>query len=373
MTDPHDDHPLRRLNAAGQSPWYDNIHRSMLEQGGLARLIADDELRGVTSNPAIFEKAIAGTGEYDDAIRRLLATRPGQPARELFLALALDDIRAAADVLLPVYRATDGRDGYVSMEVSPDLAHDTGATVREAHELAANLDRPNVMIKVPATRAGIPAIEELIADGIHVNVTLLFAVGRYTEVAEAFLRGLERRLEHGQSVDRIASVASFFVSRVDTALDPVLASQAPALAGTLAIANAKLARARYRELFGGQRFARLAAAGACPQRLLWASTGTKNPAYSDVLYVESLIGPDTVNTMPPATWAAFRDHGRVAPTLDAGLDAAEAAVAQLTALGIDLTAVTDRLEAEGVAAFVQSFETLLAALDTKARAVATAA
>lgn len=368
-----DDHPLRRLNAAGQSPWYDNIHRSMLEGGALARLIRDDDLRGVTSNPAIFEKAIAGTDEYDDAIRQALAARPGLPARELFFLLALDDIRAAADVLLPVHRATDGVDGFVSMEVSPDLAHDTEATIREAHELAASLDRPNVMIKVPATRAGIPAIEELIADGIHVNVTLLFAVGRYAEVAEAYLRGLERRLDHGQPLARIASVASFFVSRVDTALDPLLATQAPALAGTLAIANARLARARFHALFDGPRFARLAAAGARPQRLLWASTGTKNPAYSDVLYVETLIGSDTVNTMPPATWTAFRDHGRVAATLDTGLEAAEAAVAQLAGLGIDLATVTERLEAEGVAAFLKSFETLLAALEAKARAVASAA
>lgn len=369
----NDDHPLRRLNAAGQSPWYDNIHRSMLEGGGLARLIRDDDLRGVTSNPAIFEKAITGTDEYDAAIRQALATRSNLTARELFFALALDDIRAAADVLLPVHRDTDGVDGFVSMEVSPDLAHDTEATIREAHELAASLDRPNVMIKVPATRAGIPAIEELIADGIHVNVTLLFAVERYAEVAEAYLRGLERRLDHGQPIGRIASVASFFVSRVDTALDPLLAAQDPGLAGTLAIANARLARARFHTLFGGERFARLAAAGARAQRLLWASTGTKNPAYSDVLYVETLIGPDTVNTMPPATWAAFRDHGRVGPTLDGGLEAAEAAVARLAGLGIDLARVTERLEQEGVASFLHSFETLLAALDTKARAVATVA
>ncbi|TCO82797.1 transaldolase [Plasticicumulans lactativorans] len=363
------DNPLRALNASGQSVWYDNIQRSMLAAGELAALVERDDLRGVTSNPAIFEKAIGGSSDYDAAIAQALARRPQATPRELFTGLAIDDIRAAAEVLLPVYRRSGGVDGMVSLEVAPDLAHDTAATVREARELHARLDSPNVMIKVPATRAGVPAVEQLIAEGINVNVTLLFAVERYREVAEAWLRGLEQRLNRGQPVDRIASVASFFVSRVDAALDPQLAAAAPGLCGHIAIANARLAYRHFAELRAGARYAVLAAAGAQPQRLLWASTGTKNPAYSDVLYCEALIGPDTVNTMPPATYAAFRDHGVVARTLDTDLDAAAAALARLPALGIDLAAVTDRLEAEGVAAFATAFDSLLAAIAAKARAV----
>jgi len=362
------DNPLRQLNASGQSVWYDNIQRAMLASGELRRLVEDDDLRGVTSNPSIFEKAIAGSHDYDTAIRQLLGSRPAIDSRELFFELAIDDIRAAADVLQPVYRASEGRDGFISLEVSPDLADDTQATVREARELFARLDRPNVMIKVPATRAGVPAVEELIADGIHINVTLLFAVERYIEVAEAYCRGLARRLDCGQPIDRIASVASFFVSRVDSALDPLLAERAPELVGRIAIANAKLAYREATRLFG-QAFAPLAAAGARPQRLLWASTSTKNPAYRDTLYVEELIGPDTVNTVPPATYSAFRDHGIVAPTLARDIDAAAAAIERLPQLGIDLAAVTAQLEADGVAAFAKSFTTLLAAIEAKAQSV----
>ncbi len=362
--------PLRTLNAAGQSVWYDNIQRSMLTSGELARLIERDDLRGITSNPSIFEKAIAGSRDYDAQLARELARVPAPSARELFFALAVEDIRAAADLLAATHRASDGVDGMVSLEVSPDLAHDTEGTLREARELHARVDRPNVMIKVPATRAGIPAIEQLTADGIPVNVTLLFSVERYLEVAETYLRGLETRLNKGQPVAHVVSVASFFVSRIDSALDPLLAEQAPALAGKIAIANAKRAYALFRERFGGARFARLAAAGARAQRLLWASTSTKNPAYPDVLYCEALIGTDTVNTLPPATYDAFRDHGRVAPTLAAGLAEAEAQLAALAALGIDLAAVTERLEAEGVAAFEKSFVTLLAAIEAKAGALA---
>ena len=359
------ENPLRRLNAAGQSVWYDNIQRAMLRSGELARLIAEDDLRGVTSNPAIFEKAITGSHDYDAALQQQRRLHPDRSSRELFYTLALEDISATADWLLPVYTVTGGVDGMVSLEVSPDLAYDTAATLREARELHARLARPNVMIKVPATEAGLPAIEQLIADGININVTLLFAISRYEQVVEAYLRGLERRLERGQPIDRIASVASFFVSRLDSLLDPLLAQQSPELQGAIAIANAKWAYERIQALFGGARFAALAAAGARPQRLLWASTSTKNPAYPDVLYVEALIGPQTVNTIPPATYAAFRDHGKVDLTLARDLDAARAQLARLAALGIDLAQVTARLEAEGVAAFAQAFEQLLGAINAK--------
>ena len=373
---PSEDHPmpqanpLRLLNAAGQSVWYDNIQRSMLTSGILARLIAEDDLRGITSNPTIFEKAIAGSSDYDEALRRELQRNPRQSSRDLFFTLAIEDIRAAAEALRPTYDATDGVDGMVSLEVSPDLAHDVDGTVREARELCARVGLPNVMIKVPGTVPGLHAVERLIAEGINVNVTLLFSVERYVSVAEAYLRGLERRRAQGLPLERIASVASFFVSRLDTALDPVLAERQPELQGRIANANAKLAYQEYLEIVGGAHFAALRAAGARPQRLLWASTSTKNPAYPDLLYVDNLIGPDTVNTMPPATYAAFRDHGSVAQTLDQDVDEALAHLAALPELGIDLSAVTDQLELDGVNAFIQSFENLLVAIEAKARTLA---
>ena len=357
--------PLRLLNAAGQSVWYDNIQRSVLTSGMLAQLIAEDDLRGITSNPTIFEKAIAGSSDYDEALRRELQRNPQQSSRDLFFTLAIEDIRAAAEALRPTYDASDGVDGMVSLEVSPDLAHDVDGTVREARELFARLGLPNVMIKVPGTVPGLHAVERLIAEGINVNVTLLFSVERYVSVAEAYLRGLERRRAQGLPLERIASVASFFVSRLDTALDPVLAERQPELQGRIANANAKLAYQEYLEIVGGAHFAALRAAGARPQRLLWASTSTKNPAYPDLLYVDNLIGPDTVNTMPPATYAAFRDHGAVARTLDQDVDEALAQLAALPELGIDLSAVTDQLELDGVNAFIQSFNNLLAAIAAK--------
>ncbi|MCP5420614.1 MAG: transaldolase [Gammaproteobacteria bacterium] len=363
---PQADNPLRRLSACGQSVWYDDIHRSLLTSGGLARLIAEDDLRGLTSNPTIFDKAITSTHEYDTEIQRQLRAAPEQSSRELFYTLAVADIREAADLLRPVYHATDGVDGLVSLEVSPDLADDTEATVREARALHARLGRANVLIKVPATRAGLPAIAELIADGIGVNVTLLFAVERYEAVVDAYLSGLERRLESGRSVAGINSVASFFVSRLDTALDPLLAACRPEWQGCLAIANAKAAYRRFKEFFESPRFAALSAAGARPQRLLWASTSTKNPAYPELLYVESLIGPHTVNTLPPATYEAFRVHGKVRSTLETEVETALAKLTGLAELGIDLNAVTDRLEEEGVAAFARSFANLLADLEAKA-------
>jgi transaldolase/transaldolase/glucose-6-phosphate isomerase len=358
--------PLRLLNTAGQSIWYDYIHRSFVECGALAHLIQKDDLRGITSNPTIFDKAITGSHDYDMSLRRLLSSAPSRGSREWFFALASEDIRAAADLLMPTYTATEGVDGMVSLEVSPHLAHDTQATLQEARLLHKRIGRPNVMIKVPATLAGLPAIETLIAEGINVNVTLLFSVTRYQQVAEAYLRGLEQRIHNGRPISRIASVASFFVSRLDSVLDPLLKTQFPELQGKIAIANAKAAYHCFKALFSGDRFALLADAGALPQRLLWASTSTKNPAYSDVYYVENLIAPQTVNTLPPATYEAFRDHGVVNQTLEQHVDTALAQLAALADLGIDLDTVTERLEAEGVAAFAQAFDNLLNHLDAKA-------
>ncbi len=359
--------PLKSLGSYGQSVWYDNITRTMLRTGELARLVEEDGLAGVTSNPTIFEKAITGGSAYDAELEAAARAHPEWDAAELFNHLAVEDIRAAADVLRPVYDATGGRDGMVSIEVSPTLAHDAAGTVAEARKLHAWLDRPNVMIKVPATREGLSAIETLIADGINVNVTLLFAVDRYVAVAEAYIRGLEARLRAGKPVDHVASVASFFVSRVDTAVDKLLVERGAdsRLLGKAAIANARVAYQAFLDLFDGERFAALKAAGAQVQRLLWASTGTKNPDYSDVLYVEELIADRTVNTLPPATYAAYRDHGQPAPRLRDGLSEAPQVLAEIQALGIDLAAVTDRLEREGVEAFVVSYRNLLQALEEK--------
>lgn len=362
---------LRQLNAAGQSVWYDNIQRSMLTSGQLERMIDEDHLRGITSNPTIFEKAISGSSDYDEALRDELARDPQQSTRSLFFKLATADIRAAATLLRPVYDATFGVDGMVSLEVSPDLAQDVEGTVREARALFAQLNMPNIMIKVPGTVAGLDAVEQLIADGINVNVTLLFSVERYIAVAAAYVRGLERRSAKNLPIGQIASVASFFVSRLDTLLDPVLAKQQPELQGQIANANAKAAYQAYQEIFNRPQFTELAKLGARPQRLLWASTSTKNPAYSDLLYVNPLIAPNTVNTMPPATYEAFRDHGVVSRTLDQGIETARAALAALPGLGIDLSAATDQLEQDGIKAFIQSFETLLAVLETKRQVLAT--
>ena len=367
---PDQEKPLRKLNAAGQSVWCDHIHRGMITTGGLASMIEDDDLRGITSNPAIFDKAITSTHEYDELLQRALRQNPNASSRELFFALAIEDIRDGADILRPVYDATDGVDGMISLEVSPDLAYDSEATIREAHDLHKRLDRPNVMIKVPATEACLPAIEQLIADGMNINVTLLFSLERYQAVAEAYIRGLERRLEQGQPVDRVASVASFFLSRVDSTLDPVLADKQPELAGKIAIANAKLAYQRFKEIFESPRFATLKQAGARPQRLLWASTSTKNPDYPELLYVETLIGPQTVNTMPPATYEAFREYGTVAPTLEENVAEAEAQIKALADLSINLNAVTDRLEEDGVAIFAKAFDNLLKHIAHKAASLA---
>lgn len=362
------DNPIHALLAHGQSVWYDYIRRDLMVDGELSRLIAEDGLRGMTSNPTIFDKAISETELYDEALLRAVEATPEAGPEALFYDLAIEDIRLAADAFLGVYEESGGRDGYVSLEVSPELAHDTQATVAEARALFERVNRPNLMIKVPATLAGLPAIETLVAEGVNVNVTLLFALERYRAVLEAYLRGIERRVAAGLPVERVASVASFFVSRVDGVVDKQLAAggaQAQALLGKAAIANAKLAYAHFRKVVGSERGQALERAGAQRQRLLWASTGTKNPDYSDVLYVETLIGPDTVNTLPPATYAAFKDHGRVATTVTDGLEAARAVIDALPGLGIDLAAITERLEAEGVQAFADSFRHLLAGIAAK--------
>jgi len=357
----------QQLAQLGQSIWYDNIQRGLLEDGTLAGMVARGEIRGVTSNPTIFMNAITKTANYDADLLPLLAA--GHNPTDAFWQLAIDDIRAAADLFRPLYETTHGGDGYVSLEVNPTLAGDTAATLAEAQSLWRRVDRPNLMVKIPATRAGIPAIRAAVADGINVNVTLIFARARYAEVMDAYLAGLEDRLAAGRPLDGIASVASFFVSRVDTLVDKRLegiieeggarAEAATALLGRAAVANARLAYADFKQVFGGERFARLRAKGARVQRPLWASTGTKNPAYSDVVYVDELIGPDTVNTVPPQTLAALLDHGRVALTLETGLDEARQTLAGLEALGISMTDVTDQLEREGVQSFAEAFAALL--------------
>lgn len=355
--------PLKELNNFGQSVWLDYIRRDFVTGGGLAKLILEDGVTGLTSNPAIFEKAIGGGNEYAPAIREL--KRQGCDAMALYEALAIEDIRGAADLLQPVFKAGGGRDGYVSLEVSPYLARDTAATVSEAHRLWHAVARPNLMIKVPATAEGLPAIEALIAEDINVNVTLLFARQMYEQVAEHYIAGLERRAAAGGELGHIASVASFFVSRIDSAADPLLPEP---LRGKIAIANAKLAYASYERIFSGTRWEALAAKGAQPQRLLWASTGTKNPAYRDVMYVEELIGSNTVNTLPPATLDAFRDHGRCRASLheDVGASAILSAAA---AAGVSLEAVTDKLLEDGVKLFADAFDKLLKAVEA-ARAAA---
>src|SRR5687768_5201644 len=347
--------PLEQLLQCGQSIWLDSISRDLINSGELQRLVSDDKLRGLTSNPTIFEQAINRGHSYDDALRQLLRADDKQTDKALFEALAIEDIRMAADVLRPVYDEADGGDGYVSLEVSPHLAHDTAGSVAEARRLWQAVQRPNLMIKIPATPEGIPAIEQLTSDGINVNVTLMFSLRHYEVVARAYIAGLNRQATsapRGMNVWPV-SVASFFVSRVDTMIDALLEKigtpEALGLRGKIAIANAKLAYQRFREIFYGEPFAALHGKGARVQRPLWGSTGTKNEAYSDVLYVEELIGPDTVNTVPPQTLAAFRDHGRVRETLLEDIAQAKTDIAQLENLGIDLDAVTEKLQNDGAA------------------------
>ena len=356
---------MQALLEQGQSVWLDYLRRGMLRSGELQALI-DDGLRGMTSNPTIFEHAIGGSTDYDDALRTIAASPKSD--LEVFEQLAVEDVREAADLFRPVYDKTEGRDGFVSLEVSPTLARDTAGTIAEAGRLWAEVNRPNVMIKVPGTKEGWPAIQRLLSDGININITLLFSLEHYRQVAIAYTRALEARTRAGHSIDRLASVASFFVSRVDTETDRRIEAGAPSLRelrGRVAVANAQLAYVWFRDLLRGADWQRLAAAGARPQRLLWASTGTKNPAYSDVLYVDTLIGPDTINTMPPATLQLFEDHGTVRRTLPDDAREATGIMKKLAAGGVDFDDVTRVLEDDGIEKFAKSFEALLGVIKTK--------
>jgi transaldolase len=362
---------LIELEKMGQSIWLDYIKRSLLTSGELKQLV-DKGLRGVTSNPAIFEKAIAGSNDYDDDLKQLV--KADGSIEQIYEALAVKDIALATDTLRGVYDSTNGKDGYVSLEVSPELAYETEKTVAEAKRLFETVNRPNVMIKVPATKEGLPAIAELIGCGVNVNVTLIFGLQNYKAVAQAYQAGLENLattgpgVKGGHAVDRVASVASFFVSRVDTAVDKELEKiDHTDLFGKIAVANSKIAYAEYNKIIQQPRWQQLAAQGAQVQRVLWASTSTKNPAYPDNLYVDELIGPDTVNTLPPATLDSFLDHGRVAKTLTRGLEEAQGQVAQLADLGIDLDAITQKLQNDGVVAFAKPFAKLLESIAEKCR------
>ncbi len=370
--------PLKALHDYGQSVWLDFIRRNLIKSGELRRLVDDDGLRGVTSNPAIFEKAIAGSDDYKDSLAA--AARTSRKPMELYETLAIKDIQDAADVLRPVYDQTRRRDGYVSLEVSPYLANQTTETIEEARRLWKAVSRPNVMIKVPATDAGVPAIQKLISEGINVNVTLLFAQSVYEAVANAYVAGLAERAKTGGDVSGVASVASFFVSRIDTLVDSIIDKRLAAnpsaperttlegLKGKVAIANAKLAYQLYEKMGRSEQARALAAKGAQTQRLLWASTSTKNPKYRDVMYIEELIGPDTVNTIPPATMDAFRQHGVPRETLTAGVDQASDTMATLERVGISMKSVTDQLVVEGVKLFADAFDQLLAAVEKESKA-----
>jgi transaldolase len=358
---------LRRLHEAGVSIWLDTISRQLLGSGDFSVLIRDFSVTGATSNPTIFAKAITASHLYDEQLRGL-ASSAELETQELFFALALDDVRAAARELRPAYDQGGGRDGFISFECTPDLADDTEATIAQASDLWQRLDDPNVMIKVPGTRAGLPAIEELTRRGVNVNVTLLFAIERYEEVIDAYLRGLTARAQAGERLEQIASVASFFLSRIDTKVDAQLPEDSP-LRGQVAIASARVAYQRYLAKFAGPEWEHLRDLGAKPQRPLWASTGTKNPAYSEVLYVAELIGPDVINTMPEPTLHAFADQGDVARTLEADPAGAAHVLAAASAAGIDLSSITAGLEREGIRSFCDSYRELLDCIDRKLEAL----
>ena len=364
---------LHDIQALGQAVWLDNISRGLIEDGELERLVTEDGVSGVTSNPTIFEKAMGGTDRYDDAFREAVGKGIDDP-REVFFRVGAIDIRDACDIMRPVYERTDGQDGYVSFELAPDVSDDVEGSVEMAKRLHGDVGKDNVLIKVPGTAAGVTAFEELTAAGISVNVTLLFAVPRYEEVAEAYIRGLERRVEAGEAIDRISSVASFFVSRVDSKVDKALEGlDRSDLAGKAGVANAKLAYERFVAIFSGDRWEALAAKGATKQRPLWASTGVKNPEYKDTLYVDELIGPDTVNTMPDATLAAARDHASAGRTIDAGLDEAHALIDQLREVGVPFDDIVGtELVEEGLAAFSKSFDSLIETIGEKVRETAAA-
>lgn len=374
--------PLLELPHLGQSVWLDEISRHLLNSGELARLIQEDDLRGVTSNPTIFEKAIAGSADYDEEIQRLSAQ--GRNAPEILDVLMSEDIRAAADLFTPVYETTHGLDGYVSIECAPNLAYDTTGTMTEARRLASLVHRPNVMVKIPASREGLPAIQQMLAEGLNINITLLFSIERYGAVIDAYMSGLEQRVASGAPIDHIASVASFFVSRVDTAVDklleqkmeengnPAVRAELESLLGKAAIANARMAYHLFKERFQSERFQHLASRGANVQRVLWASTSTKNPAFPDTMYIDQLIGRDTVNTMPLATIKKFKDHGHVAPTLESGIDEARRVIDELGMHGIDLHAVTRELEEAGIKSFTKSFDAVLDSIEMKRQLVGSA-
>jgi transaldolase len=366
--------PLQELGKAGQSVWLDYMKRSLVTSGELKRLIDNDGIKGLTSNPTIFQKAVEGSEDYDDLFQEW-APR-GASAGDVFEALAIRDIGDAARVFRPVWEQTRHGDGYCSIEVTPTLAHDAKGSIVEAHRLWKKLGVQNVMVKIPGTVEGVPAIEQCVADGLNINITLLFSQDAYAAVAEAYIRGLEKRAARGEDVSQSASVASFFVSRIDTLVEKIIASREKTatpqqralfdeIQGKVAIANAKQAYQKYKKLFSGPRWQALAAKGAKPQRVLWASTGTKNPKYSDVLYIEELIGRDTVNTIPPATLDAFRDHGKVRSTLEQGLDEADAVMRKLEQAGISMKAVTDQLVEDGVKSFSESFQQLISAVGTR--------
>ncbi len=370
--------PLHELHTHGQSVWLDFLSRDLVDSGELSRLVAEEGVRGMTSNPTIFQEAIKGSDTYDEDIRRLGAE--GLTPEEMFEAIAVDDIAAACDVLRPVYDESGMTDGFVSLEVSPRLAHDTEGTVEEARRLVASVDRPNLMIKVPATPAGLPAVETLITEGVNVNITLIFAQAVYRGVVDAYLSALENRAAAGEPVDDVASVASTFVSRIDTAVDAQLeellaeraddADEIRSLLGKVAIANSKAVYEIFEEISASERYQALAADGAQPQRPLWASTSTKNPEYPPTLYVDELIGPNTVNTMPSVTMDAFREQGEVQPTVSSDPDYWSGVLERLAALGVDLDAIMDQLQAEGVQKFIDSYDDLLQDLEAKAGALA---
>jgi transaldolase len=355
---------LHQLSELGQSVWIDSLSRGWLTTGELARMMSEDAVVGVTSNPTIFQKAMAEGEWYDEQLREVIQAH--DETKEIFLQLAVADIKDACDLFRPVWDETKGTDGYVSLEVDPNLGYETEATIEEAIRLHEWVDRPNLHVKIPATQPGLPAIEEMISRGRNINVTLIFSLKRHQEVAEAYIRGLERLVEGGGDPSTVASVASFFVSRVDTEADRLLDEVGhPELKGKLAIANAKLAYQNYKETFSGARWEALAAKGASKQRCLWASTSTKNPEYRDVMYVEELIGPETVNTMPKETIDAFQDHGEIALTLEADLDEAHRLFEELAEAGVDYDDVSDTLEREGVQKFIDSFTELLEGIEAK--------
>jgi transaldolase/glucose-6-phosphate isomerase len=371
---------LNDLEGFGQAVWLDFVDRKFLEAGGLQKLVDEDGLTGVTSNPSIFEKAMGHGDAYDSTLATFDKENPGAATIDRYEHLAIQDIKAAADTLKPVYDKLDAKDGYVSLEVSPYISDDTDATIAEAKKLWGMVDRPNLMIKIPGTLAGAPAIASTIASGINVNVTLLFAVDAYVRVAEAYAMGLEERVRQGQPIDKIASVASFFVSRIDSSIDKEIdarvekgdadADALKAVRGKVAIANAKMAYQWYLDFLKSDRWQALAAKGAQPQRLLWASTGVKDPSYPDTLYIDTLIGKDTVNTMPPKTMDAFRDHGTAAETITQDVEGAKHVLAEAERLGLDLNGVTGKLVEEGVASFVKAFDDLLGAIAKKQPATA---